>query len=86
MWNCLGVQNTLLWCSEYPPALHHTERGDQVIEDFKQVMDEFRVYLQLLVEKMPKTMAFDDLKAFINDRDWPDRSWGLGRCKELLEQ
>jgi hypothetical protein len=32
-------------------------------------MDEFRVYLQLLVEKMPKTMAFDDLKAFINDRD-----------------
>jgi hypothetical protein len=61
------------------------ESGNQVIEDFKQVMDKFRVYLQLLVEKMPKNMAFDDLKAFINDRDWPDGSWGLGRCKELLE-
>ena len=48
-------------------------------------MDKFRVYLQLLVEKMQKIKGFDDLKAFINDRDWPDGSWGLGRCKELLE-
>jgi hypothetical protein len=37
------------------------------------------------VEKMPKKMAFDDLKAFIKDRDWPDGSWGLGKCKELLD-
>ena len=61
------------------------ESGNQVIEDFKQVMDKFRVYLQLLVEKMQKIKGFDDLKAFINDRDWPDGSWGFGRCKELLE-
>jgi hypothetical protein len=50
------------------------ESGNQVIEDCKQVMDGFHVYLRLLVEKMPKNMAFDDLKEFIKNCDWPDGS------------
>ena len=61
------------------------EKESQVTEDFRQVMDEFRVYLQLLVKKIPTNMAFDDLKEFIQNCDWPDGSWGLCKCKELLE-